>query len=494
MTLEKAETTIKTKEEKLTGNAGKNSEKGEPRPDVNSLWRAVQAHLQLNLSEYTYRTWVKKAEARNLTENSIEIASPNAHARDQLKNFEPLLQSSINDVGKGEYKLKFIVDTKLNGGSAKKESKNKKAEKETKQETTLFEHSKNTKSNQRNSNLASQFTFDSYIMGDNNQLAYSIALAIAKNPGSDYNPLFLYSGVGLGKTHLVQAIGNKIVKEKPNLKVLYTTGEQFANELIEAIQTGKGKTYRIDQFRKKFRSADVLIIDDIQFIVGKESTQQEFFHTFNTLHLDGRQVILTSDRPPKDFINLEERITSRFGSGITADIQQPDLEIRTAILRSRRDSNNEPVTNEVIDFIAAKVDTNIRELKGAYIQVLSEAQAKGNVATIEMAAKALGQIVVEKRESATPNDIMKAVCKYYKVNKTDIKGRRRTKKVVIPRQIAMYLLRNMTETPLVAIGELLGGRDHTTVMHGADKIADQMQEKPRTRQDVENIKSILKTM
>ncbi len=490
MSLKQAKTTVDT--------GTKNSSKDNQKIDVESLWRGVLGHLQLNLSEYTYKTWAEKSHAQNLTENSLEIVCPTAHAKDQLKNFEPLIQTSVNKIGKGDYKIIFKVDKNAlndNGSKKPKDTIQKKpADKQETEKAPLFEFKKKQKERSFNSNLSLQFTFDNYIMGDNNRLAFSIALAIADNPGSDYNPLFLYSGVGLGKTHLVQAIGNKIVKEKPNLKVLYTTGEQFANELIEAIQTGKGKNYQIDQFRKKFRSADVLIIDDIQFIVGKDSTQQEFFHTFNTLHLSGKQIILTSDRPPKDFVNLEERITSRFGSGITADIQHPNLEIRTAILRSRRDTNNEPIPNKVIDFIAAKVDTNIRELKGAYIQVLSEALASGKEASIEMAAEALGQIVVEKREVANPNAIMKAVCKYYQINKTEIKGRRRTKKIVVPRQIAMYLLRNMTDTPLVAIGELLGGRDHTTVMHGAEKIADLMQEKPRTRQDIENIKSLIQTI
>lgn len=463
------------------------------RPDVESLWRGVLGNLQLNLSEYTYKMWAEKSTARNFTENSVEIVCPSKHAMDQLKNFEPLIQASVNEIGKGEYKINFSIDTSLNGDSKKAKKKSKKKESESpNQETTLFEIPKKQQKAQTDSQLSPQFTFDTYIVGENNQLAYSIAWAIAENPGSDYNPLFLYSGVGLGKTHLVQAIGNKILKEKPELKVLYTTGEQFTNELVGIIQTAKAnKKYEGDKFRNKFRNVDVLIIDDIQFIVGKDATQKEFFHTFNTLHLAGKQIIITSDRPPRDFINLEERITSRFGSGITADIQHPNLEIRTAILRSRRDSANDPVPNEVIDFIAERVDTNIRELKGAYVQVATTAKALGQLATVEMAANSLGQIVVEKREAANPNEIMKAVCKYYNVNKSDIKGRRRTKNIVIPRQIAMYLLRTMTDTPLVSIGELLGGRDHTTVMHGADKIASLIQEKPRTRQDIENIKNLL---
>jgi len=481
MPLDQIKTSIKTKERKR-----------ELKPDMNTLWRGVLGKLFLDLSEYMYKTWAKKCVPIKLTDNSLEIACPKKHTLDQVKKFESLIQASVNEIGKGNYKLIFTVDESL---ANKVEASKKKHRKS--QEMPLFGNStqsKSMKANNREANFAPQFTFDNYIMGDSNMLAYSIAKSIAENPGKEYNPLFLYSGVGLGKTHLVQAIGNKILKEKPNLKVLYTTGEQFGNELIEALQSSKGKIYRVDQFRKKFRNADVLIIDDIQFIVGKESTQQEFFHTFNTLRLSGRQIVLTSDKPPKDFVNLEKRITSRFRSGITADIQQPTIEMRTAILRNKRDAHNDPVPNNVIDFIAEKVDTNIRELKGAYIQVASEAKSDGKLATMEMAGKALGQIVVEKRETSNPNAIMKAVCKYFSVTKVDIKGKRRTQGIVIPRQIAMYLLRQMTDTPLVSIGELLGGRDHTTIMHGAEKISIEIQEKPRVRQDVENIKSLIQTL
>jgi len=481
MPLEQLKTSIKTK-----------NERSEPRPTIDALWRGVLGKLYLDLSEYMYKTWAEKCFPIKLTENSLEIACPQKYTMDQVKKFESLIQASVNEIGKGDYKLIFTVDASL---ANKVETSKKKQQKSP--EKPLFNNStqlKGIKTNNSEANLAAQFTFDNYIMGDTNRLAYSIAWAIAEDPGKEYNPLFLYSGVGLGKTHLVQAIGNKILKEKPNLKILYTTGEQFCNELIEALQSSKGKIYRVDQFRKKFRNADVLIIDDIQFIVGKESTQQEFFHTFNTLHLSGKQIVLTSDRPPKDFVNLEKRITSRFGSGITADIQHPTIEMRTAILRNKRDANNEPVPDNVIDFIAEKVDTNIRELKGAYIQVASKAKSEGKLATMEMAGKALGQIVVEKRETANTNTIMKAVCKYFSVNKTDIKGKRRTQGIVIPRQIAMYLLRQMTDTPLVSIGELLGGRDHTTIMHGVEKIAGEVQKKPRVRQDIENIKSLIQTL
>lgn len=461
-------------------------------PEPAAVWRGVLGKLQLSLSEYVYRICASQSSLQNFTQNSVDLICPNDLALKQLKNFEPLLQESINEIGKGNYKILFKVSS-----AQTRNDKKAKIKQQTKEnEAPLFEAAKEVKQAQRNSGLTPDYTFENYIMGDSNRLAYSIAWAIAENPGKDYNPMFLYSGVGLGKTHLVQAIGNKIIKDKPDFQVIYTTGEEFANELISIIQTSQAnKKYETDKFRKKYRNADVLIIDDVQFIIGKETTQKEFFHTFNALHLAGKQIILTSDRPPKDFINLEERLTSRFGSGITADIQHADAELRIAILRARRDMNQEAMSNEVINFIAEKVDTNIRELKGAYLQVLTEAKAAGVPPTIEAAARVLGQVIPQrKRQSANPNTIMNAVCKYFQVNKSDIKGRRRTKNIVIPRQIAMYLLRDMTQTPLEAIGELLGGRDHTTVMHGTDKVAELIQEEPRTRQDIENIRDLIYTM
>jgi len=265
-----------------------------------------------------------------------------------------LIQDSIERVGGGSYKIQFIV-----------KKKSEKAE-----ETDLgplFEPKKETKISRDvmiKAGLNPKFTFENFIMGNSNQLAYAIAQSVAENPGKNYNPFFLYSGVGMGKTHLIQAIGNKILQNNPKTTVVYTTGESFMNELIEAIQSGKGSRgrYTSNEFRNKFRKADVLLIDDIQEIVGKEATQAEFFHTFNSLYMAGKQIILTSDRPPKDFTNLEKRVTSRFGSGIIADIQHPETDLRVAILRTKRDQNDDDISNEVVDFIAEKVTSNIREL------------------------------------------------------------------------------------------------------------------------------------
>jgi len=330
-------------------------------------------------------------------------------------------------------------------------------------------------------------------LGKNNNLAYAIASAVSEKPGELYNPVFVYSKVGLGKTHLIQAVGNKIIETKPGMRVVYTTGEAFTNELIETIQSGKGKgKYTANQFREKFRKADVLLIDDVQFIIGRESTQEEFFHTFNALYMAGKQIVITSDRPPKDFTSLEDRITSRFSSGIVADIQPPDVETRIAILRSKRDADNENIPDDVLNFIAEKVDSNIRELEGAYLQVITYAKATGTELTVENASKALGATVKEKVvKNVNINEILKAVCIYYSVKMQDIKGKRRNKELVIPRQVAMYLMKEMTDMPFTSIGEFLGGRDHTTVMYGVDKIQEEIAETGKITQDVVNVKQII---
>jgi chromosomal replication initiator protein len=299
--------------------------------------------------------------------------------------------------------------------------------------------------------------------------------------------------VGLGKTHLLQAIGNKILQNKPGTKVIYTTGEAFMNELIEAIQSGKGKgklaTY---EFRNKFRKADVFLIDDIQFVIGKEATQEEFFHTFNALYMDQKQIVITSDRPPKDFTSLEERVTSRFASGIIADIQPPDIEMRAAILRAKRDQNSDSVPNDVIDFISEKITTNVRELEGAYLQVITYAKTTGSTLDVETAAKALGQSIREEaKKNVNINEILKAVCTYYAVKAADIKGERRVKEFVIPRQVAMYLMKEITHSPYMTIGAFLGGRDHTTIMHGVDRVSKDVKKEEKIKQDVVNVRQLI---
>jgi chromosomal replication initiator protein len=454
--------------------------------EAKRLWKKVLAELELDLSGNVFKMWVSRATAENLEEDSISLVCPTPYIRDQLSGkYFPFIKSSIDRVGKNSFNIKFIIreeeikpkDPTELGPLFEDNSKNREKSLETAQKA----------------GLSSRFTFDNYLMGKNNQLAYAIALAVAETPGKVYNPFFLYSGVGLGKTHLMQAIGNRIVAEKPDVKIVYCTGETFTNELIESLQRGKRNgRYTANEFRDKFRKADVLLIDDVQFIAGREATQEEFFHTFDALHRAQKQIVLTSDRPPKDFTNLEDRITSRFSSGIIADIQQPDVEMRTALLRRKRDENRDQVPNDVIDFIAEKINTNVRELEGAYLQVLTSAATTGTDINIEYAARALGQSIREEVvKKINLNQILKAVCNYYSVRTADLKGKKRTKDLVVPRQVTMYLIKEMTGTPYIAIGEFLGGRDHTTVMHGVDKIQNEVTEQGKVKQDITNVKQMI---
>ena len=454
--------------------------------DLNLFWKKVLGILETELNPSAYGTWIKSIVAENLTSNSIDLTVPMEYNIKQLEKYSSIIQDTLNRVGKTEIKFKFVVK--------KQEEKDESGKKDL---GPLFESKKIAKPDSRRvirAGLNPRFTFENFIMGNSNQLAYAIAQAVSEKPGESYNPFFLYSGVGLGKTHLTQAIGNKIIQNSPKTNVVYTTGESFMNELIEAIQSGKGGRgkYTSNEFRNKFRKADVLLIDDIQFIIGRESTQQEFFHTFNALYMAGKQIVLTSDRPPKDFTNLESRITSRFGSGIIADIQYPDTDLRTAILRTKRDINRDEISNEVIDYIATYVSTNIRELEGAYLQVLTTSRASGRSPSMELVEGILGKnMKTQRKKSLSMAQILKEVCKYYSVKTADIKGKRRTKNIVLPRQVAMYLMRDLTGEPLMSIGQFLGGRDHTTIMHGINKVEGELAEMTKIRQDVENVRRML---
>lgn len=454
------------------------------------LWSAVLADMQVTLSQLEFGAWFKNTYIETITDNNIQIACPSTYASDTLKKkYFSLIQNSLNKVGKKEFEISFKIGHK---------------EPDQNNTTTgpLFETTQNNQQSntqqqpQKNatSNLNTNFTFENYVMGSNNRLAYSIATAVADNPGRVYNPFFIYSSVGLGKTHLMQAVGNRVLQKNPNAKVYYCTSEDFTNELIEAVQSGKTKgKYTSNKFREKYRNVDVLLIDDIQFIAKKESTQEEFFHTFNTLHMAQKQIVVTSDRPPKDFTNIEERITSRLGMGIIADIQSPDVETRIAILRNKRDKSNDEMPNEIIDFIAENVATNIRELEGAYLQVLTFARATGQDLNLRTAQEALGQsIKIQAAKPLNVNQILKTVSSYYNVTLTDIKGKRRTKELVVPRQMAMYMLYELTQTPFLTIGELLGNRDHTTIMHGVKKIEKELKDLGRTKQDYLSLKQLLR--
>lgn len=335
--------------------------------------------------------------------------------------------------------------------------------------------------------LNPRFTFDRFIIGSSNRLASAACMAVADNPAQAYNPLFLYGGVGLGKTHLLHAIGNAALERDPEINVLYVSSEKFTNDLINAI-----RRQQTEEFRIRYRNIDILLIDDIQFIAGKDATQEEFFHTFNTLHTAGKQIVLSSDRPPKAILTLEERLRSRFEWGLIVDIQMPDYETRTAIMRTKAEQMTVDVPADVIEFLAQRIQSNIRELEGSLNRVVAYAKLNGTSITIESAQAALSDLLDTSRKKRVTGDmILRAVCEFYGVELRTLQGRGRSRNIVGPRQVAMYLLREETDSSLVDIGALIGGRDHTTIMYGCDKIGEEIITDTRLKQEINSIRERL---
>ena len=337
-----------------------------------------------------------------------------------------------------------------------------------------------------NETLNPKYTFDSFVVGDNNRFAHAAALAVAEAPATSYNPLFIYGGVGLGKTHLMHAIGNEILRYNKNANILYVTSEKFTNQLINGIKDNK-----MEQFRTKYRNIDVLLIDDIQFIAGKERVQEEFFHTFNTLHESGKQIIISSDRPPKDIPLLEDRLKSRFEWGLIADISNADYETRLAILRKKAQIDNIIIDDMILSNIANRIDTNIRELEGALNKLIARASLINSPITMEMAEWAINEIVSSKDKVISSAYIQETVAKYFNIDPKDLVGIKRSNDVVFPRQIAMYLCRSVPQLSLPQIGKDFGNRDHTTVLHACNKIEKEIKENKNTKLIVDSVKNIL---
>jgi len=335
--------------------------------------------------------------------------------------------------------------------------------------------------------LNQRFTFDRFIIGSSNRLASAACMAVADHPAQAYNPLFLYGGVGLGKTHLLHAIGNAALERDAEINVLYVSSEKFTNDLINAI-----RRQQTEEFRIRYRNIDILLIDDIQFIAGKDATQEEFFHTFNTLHTAGKQIVLTSDRPPKAILTLEERLRSRFEWGLIVDIQMPDYETRTAIMRTKAEQMTVDVPANVIEFLAQRIQSNIRELEGSLNRVVAYAKLNGTAISVESAQAALSDLLDTSRKKRVTGDmILRAVCEFYGVDLRMLQGRGRSRNIVGPRQVAMYLLREETDSSLVDIGTLIGGRDHTTIMYGCDKIGEEIVTDNRLKQEINTIRERL---
>ena len=446
--------------------------------DLTSLWQAVLDKLELNVSNVSFIMWFKPLKVLDYSEENkkLIIATNSSSAKNQImRNYFEKLSSAIKDI------FGQNIDIEILDPNEEIEFIKLHGEKTVQKEVEVSKNPFNSK-----------YTFDNFVVGKSNQFVYAAARAVAEHPGEKFNPLFIYGGVGLGKTHLLHAIGNYIHEFNPNLKVMYVTCEQFANDYIESLGSNT-KNKAILEFRTKYRNLDVLMVDDIQFISKKTSTQEEFFHTFNELFQNNKQIIISSDRPPKDIETLADRLRSRFTCGLIQDIQTPDLETRIAILRKKCQLEKYIIDDDVIDFIAEKINTNIRELEGMLSKVYFLATLIGKrSATMDEAREAFnGQIEEEKNEGLTPDQIISTVCQYFDITKEDIVGKKKSKDVVEPRMIAIYLISEILEIPLVSIGKIFGGRDHTTIMHSRDKISDQLKTSHKIQSFVSEIKKML---
>lgn len=421
----------------------------------NDLWQQILSVIQTKVSKPSFDTWLKSTRAPVFNETYIMIQAPNTFAKEWLESrYTKLISSTIFEVLSRQVEIKFVVEEEQEPEILQQPKKVSVPSKPIVYEDGLTP-------------LNAKYTFDTFVIGSGNRFAHAASLAVAEAPAKAYNPLFLYGGVGLGKTHLMHAIGHYILEHNPSAKVLYISSEKFTNEFINAIRDNRG-----ENFRNKYRNIDILLIDDIQFLAGKEQTQEEFFHTFNALHEDRKQIIISSDRPPKEIPTLEERLRSRFEWGLITDIQPPDLETRIAILRKKAKAENLDIPNEAMMYIANQIDTNIRELEGALIRVVAYSSLINQDISVHLAAEALKDIIPSSRpKSITIPDIQQIVSEFYGIRTEELKARKRTKNVAFPRQVAMYLSRELTELSLPKIGEAFGGRDHTTVIHAHEKIS-----------------------
>jgi chromosomal replication initiator protein len=443
---------------------------------IQELWARTLEAIQDKISKPSFETWLKATEAVDLDGDILIVSAPNDFARDWLESrYADLVRDTLKEVTGSTLGVKFVSHT------AEKE------ETETEAPAQLIPEVSEEEAPPK-SQLNPRYTFDTFVIGSGNRFAHAASLAVAEAPAKAYNPLFIYGGVGLGKTHLMHAIGHYVLGHTPSSRVVYISSEKFTNEFINSIRDNK-----TIQFRNKYRSVDILLIDDIQFLAGKEQTQEEFFHTFNALHEANKQIIISSDRPPKEIPTLEDRLRSRFEWGLITDVQPPDLETRIAILRKKAIADNLDVPSEVLAFIADRVDTNIRELEGALIRVVAYSALMNQPVSPVLAAEALKDIMPHSRPKVISiQDIQQEVCNYYRLRVEELKSKKRTKSVAFPRQIAMYLCRELTDHSLPKIGEDFGGRDHTTVIHAHEKISRILTQDPQVEQAINELKNRIK--
>ncbi len=438
-----------------------------------NIWAKATQTLRQSLGDTVFDTWLLPLRPIQSTEGSLILEAPDHFFKEWVgKHYLPVIQNTMSQLTQQQVSVSLSVcqtNTLPKAKIAVKEMVNK------------------YQSARTGPFLNPRYTFDNFVVGASNRHAHAYSLAVADAPGKTYNPLFIYGGVGLGKTHLMQAICHNIIQKKgKNLQICYLPSERFTNELIDAIQH-----HSTAKFRNKYRGVDILVIDDIHFIAGKESTQEEFFHTFNTLYDAHKQIIISSDRPPKEIINLQERLVSRFGWGLTTDIQPPDLETRVAILKKKVEREPVEVPDEVVFFIAQLIKTNIRELEGALIRIIAYSLLEEKPINLELTRDVLKDLLREPKKLITVDFIQRCVAEEFGVSLHDLKTRRRNKNIVLPRQIAMFLSRELTELSLPEIGAFFGGKDHTTVLHSYNKIRGGVESKPALKERIEKIIQVI---
>lgn len=436
--------------------------------NLKDLWNRAKELLKEETTVITFETWIQPLELKSINDNIIVLVATNSFQRDTVESrYIDLLVNTFNFITNKKCKVFIKLDT---------------------EDTDLLTQPSSLSNNKAllTSGLNPKYTFNTFVVGNNNKFAQAAAMGVAENPGSKYNPFFIYGGVGLGKTHLMHSIGNELLNNNLNAKVLYVTSENFTNNLINAL-----RDQATEKFRDKYRNIDILLIDDIQFIANKRSTQEEFFHTFNALYEAGKQIVISSDKPPKDIELLEDRLKSRFEWGLIADISNPDYETRLAILRKKTQLDNIIIDDEILSAIATRVDTNIRELEGTLNKLIAKASLTNSPITMTMAQKAIDDIVAQKQKVISSDYIQDVVGKYFNIDPLDLKGSKRSNDVTFPRQIAMYLCRNVAQMSMPQIGRDFGNRDHSTVMHSCNKIEKEIKNNSNTKLIVESVKNLL---
>ncbi len=443
-------------------------------------WKQVLDMMAGEIAKSSFDSWLSQTRASYQEGNTLYIEVPNQFTRDWVEaRYALALRKTLRHVTDQDWELRFVLPQGFQSDKLSKRSRFKTAQISAVEEQMVREATA--------SPLNPKYTFDTFVVGSGNRFAHAASLAVAEAPARAYNPLFLYGGVGLGKTHLMHAIGHFALDQEPDIKVMYVTSETFTNDLIHAI----GKKSMVD-FRNKYRNVDILLVDDIQFVAGKESTQEEFFHTFNALYEANKQLIISSDRPPKEIPTLEERLRSRFEWGLTTDIQAPDLETRIAILQKKAHSERITVDDDVLTYIARHIQSNIRELEGAFVRVLAYANLNSSPLNMETAVNGLKDILPsQSQRPVTIDRIQKAVADHFGIKISDMKSKKRTRSIAFPRQVAMFLTRDLTETSLPAIGEEFGGRDHTTVIHACEKIQRALQTDPSLQASIKDITEVI---